>query len=223
MNYFEDFYHEPSEFEMKMDELKRSLLDSVREEYVTEMDLLRKENEELQEVKKNMEQIKREYSDKKQELNFERQKLLSVLRRERLSALFKDSENIMFKPTSTGTKLPKCEKCNSKRQITYKTPLGKDAYEMCDCNKSKYEYQPSEYIAIEMRIDRNKTGMTAFYKLKPQSNDDDDYLSYQSSTLLEVIYNEGMKYEDLTKSRTFFRTEEECQKYCDYLNSKEND
>lgn len=68
MWYDEDFYSEPSEFDMQIEEFKESLSKSVKKEYLEEMEKLRKENQALWEVKKNFEQIKREYENKKHKL-----------------------------------------------------------------------------------------------------------------------------------------------------------
>ncbi len=59
--YEEDFYEEPSEFDNAMDEFKASLMKSVKEEYVSEMERLRAENLELQSVKTYFEKIKKVY------------------------------------------------------------------------------------------------------------------------------------------------------------------
>lgn len=52
--YEEDFYHEPSEFELYMDQIKENLMKSIKNEFVTEMERLREENLELQTVKKRL-------------------------------------------------------------------------------------------------------------------------------------------------------------------------
>ena len=50
--YDDDFYNEPSEFDMLVGEFKESLMKSVKESYVKEMEQLKKENEELKEFRK---------------------------------------------------------------------------------------------------------------------------------------------------------------------------
>lgn len=59
MSYYDnDFYNEPSEFEEQIDQLKESLMNAVRDEHKAEVERLRKENAELQEVKRAFETIK---------------------------------------------------------------------------------------------------------------------------------------------------------------------
>ncbi len=55
---------------------------------------------------------------------------------------------------------------------------------------------------------------------REQQNSDYDYYRYDSSTLAEKVYDETMGFEDIDKY-IFFKTKEECQKYCNWLNEKE--
>lgn len=212
----DEFYDEPSEFEAQVDEFKQSLLEAVKKEYVDEMERLRKENADLQEVKRNLDQIKREYENKKREFEFGREELKREVRRERLSTLMEDFQVVMYKTNATYVKPPKCDKCDDNRQIAYKTPLGKDAKESCDCNVSKTVYVPKEHYCSEFRLNRDGNSIGAWYKQV-----DDDGYTYNFSEFADTVYKEGMKFEDIDHRETFFKTKEECQRYCDWLNSKQ--
>lgn len=218
--YEDDFYQEPSEFEIKMDEFKESLLNSVKEEFQTEMERLRKENNELQSVKKNLEGIKRDYENKKRELDIERSDLHYKVRKERLVDLLKDHKTILYKASANKVMPPKCDKCNSNRRIEYITPLGRTAKEDCLCSEGKYVYSPVEYVRYEFRLNRDNNGTTAWYR---QYSNGEDGLTYDSSIHAESIYSPEMKFEELKKYSTFFRTIEECKMYCDYLNEQEKE
>ena len=61
---YDDFYNEPSEFEEQIEEFKQSLMDSVKEEFTDEMELLRKENKRLQDIKFRMREIEAEHQKK---------------------------------------------------------------------------------------------------------------------------------------------------------------
>lgn len=56
----EESYFEPSELDVKIEELKEELRKSVRQEIKDEIEKLRKENRELQDIKKNFEEKKAE-------------------------------------------------------------------------------------------------------------------------------------------------------------------
>lgn len=217
MSYYdEEFYYEPSEFDQKIDEFKEYLSESVKKEFQEEMDRLRKENADLQEIKANYKQIKDDYEAKKRELDFEKSNLKNQVRRERLNDLMKDFEVIMFRARTKSVRQPKCEKCDSNRRIKYTTPLGKTAYEDCTCSISDSVYYPEEYICKSFSINRDGNKLSAWYIV----DDKDDYASYDFSTFAKVVYNDGMDYKGLNTYDTFFKTKEECQSFCDYLNAK---
>lgn len=219
MSYYEeDFYNEPSEFEKQIDEFKESLLNTVKEEFVAEMEQLKTENEKLQSVKHNFEEIKRNYENKKRELENERIDLHHKVRRERLVELLKDHKTILYRAYSKRVLPQKCEKCDANRRVEYISPLGRKKHENCLCSEGKTEYYPHEFIRYEFRLSPRTTSITAWYR---QYSDDEDGLVLDSSTHAEFIYSSDLKFEDLSQYKTFFKTEEECQAYCDYLNSKE--
>ena len=67
MWYDEDFYDEPSEFEEQVENLKESLSKSIKNEFMEEMERIKKENKTLQGIRDHFEQIKRDYEQKKRE------------------------------------------------------------------------------------------------------------------------------------------------------------
>lgn len=215
----EEFYNEPSEFDEMVEEFKDSLIKSVKEDFLFKMKRLEKENADLQVVKANMKKIESDFKQKEFQLERERNDLERKVRYERLSVLMKDFEVIMYQVNSTYEKNPKCDKCDKNRRINYKTPLGKDTYEKCECDVNKTIYIPEEYQCSEFRINQNNNGMVAHYKIKAER----DYDYAVSSTFCETTYKADMKYEDISRYRTFFKTKEECQGYCDYLNKAKNE
>ena len=217
--YDEDFFCEPSEFEMKIEELTQTLTESVKRKFMSELEQLRKENAELQDVKRNFEKIKRDYKAKENQLEVERMELERKVRWERLSILMKDFQIVMYRAWSKRELPPKCGNCDEKRQIKFKTPRGKDAFESCECGEGKLVYYPKEYICSEFSINNDRNGMRAWYKVNPDNNDDYAVLD-SSGTFARTIYDENLKYEDIKEYDTFFKTKEECQSYCDYLNNK---
>jgi hypothetical protein len=214
--YEEDFYQEPSEFEIAMEELKANLMKSVKEEFVAEMERLKSENNELQSVRRDFEKIKSDFDAKKRELEYERNDLQRKIRRERMVDLLSDHKIIMYKAYSKREYPPKCDKCDKHRKIKYISPLGRETSEDCLCKEGKVVYLPKEFVRYEFRLSRN-SDVTAWYR---QYTDDEDGLVYDSSIHADNIYATGMEFEDIKNYSTFFKTEEECQAYCDYLNKK---
>jgi HD superfamily phosphohydrolase len=216
--YQNDFYNEPSEFDIQVDEFKQSLMKSVKKEFVSEMERLSTENKELQDIKANFEAVKRDFENKKRQLESEYQILKSNVRRERLVDILRDHKIILYKAYSKREYPPKCEKCDKHRKVNYISPLGRMTSEDCSCKEGKTVYYPEEYIRYEFRLNRDKNGVTAWYR---QYNDDEDGFTSDSSIHADYIYSPDMNFEDLKRYSTFFKTKEECQAYCDYLNSKE--
>lgn len=68
MYYDYEFYDEPNEFEIMINDFKQSIAKSVKKEIVDEMESLKKENEKLQNIKKNYNNILNEYRKKEKEL-----------------------------------------------------------------------------------------------------------------------------------------------------------
>jgi hypothetical protein len=221
---YEDFYDNYTEFDVQIDEFKKSLLTSVKKEFLDEMNALKKENEELQEVKRNWEKIQQEYQWKQLELEGEKSRAKTETRKERLSELFQDKQLILYNPAIKYSENPKCNKCNKDRKIPYISPLGNNLFENCVCSEPKKEYFPEKYIWYEFRLNNYDKELNVWYKaLKSSSDSDQEYFEADSNTRsVKEIYTSEKNFENLDKYWTFFKTEEECQKYCDWLNQKNN-
>lgn len=219
MSYYEDFYHEPSEFDIQVDHFKESLMKSVKEEFLTEMERLKKENENLQDVKDNFNGIVRDYENKKRQLENEYQTLKSNVRRERLSKLMKDFEVELYSVASKSKRKPKCEKCDDERKIHFTMPSGKPSYEKCECDARVYIYEPIPTILNSFSI-RNGEGH-AWYKVNTDRSD--EWLSYYEDSISgkELITSEDQFDSIGYAYRVLFKNKEIAQKYCDYKNSKE--
>jgi hypothetical protein len=218
MSYYdEEFYYEPTEFDLMFNELKANLTKSIKDEYITEMERLRKENAALQEVKSNFNEIKNDYDRKKRELEYEYQNLKSNVRRERLNELLKDLEVELYTIGSTSKSKPKCNKCDEKRRIYFKTPSGKETYEMCECDKRIAIYEPIPTLISSFSI-RNGKGC-AWYKVRDRGKYD-EYLEYYDDSISgqELVTDESQFDTEKYAYRTLFKTEELAQKFCDLKN-----
>lgn len=219
----EDYYFDDhSEFDAQIDEFKESLKKSVKQEYIDEMNRIKKENEELQEVKKNFEAIKQDYARKEQELNRERNNLLSTVRKERLEELFKGCKSTAYKVGVTVVKIPKCNRCDDYRRIHFKSPLGNYMTERCSCDKGKQLYKPKTLVVSEFSLGRHE--LSVFYKPFDWSDTDGMTIDHDaSSTHSSNVYKEGEDFSKLKRYETVFMNEEDCLKYCEYLQEKEDE
>lgn len=220
MSYYDDdFYYEPSEFEQQVESFKESLLNAVKEEIKEEMERLRKENAELQEIKKNFDQIKADYREKEWVLENKMKEASQEAAKARLNELMKQFEVILYRADWDYVTGPKCDRCNEHRKIEFTSPSGKAMTESCACAEKTKVHKPGMMILKEFRK-RNSRGNEIIAWYEPY-RDSDDGFTYSSSTVAEVIFEKGMSFENLKWHFTFFRDEQDCQAYCDWLNAKE--
>lgn len=230
MNYYDyEDYYEPSEFEEKMEELKKTLKESVKEEICNRIKELEEENMRLRGIKENWDKLESEYKSMYVALEREKNSYKQSAAQMRLNQLFEATgmNVILYKPSGTYVYKPKCDKCDDKRKIHYVSPQGRNCEENCMCADRYYKYVPSPQFLCEFRVNRyrnnnNKYPLMMWFKEYRESNSDYDGYTYDSSTYCTFIYN-GEDYEFVKTEHpydVFFREELECLKYCDWLNAQ---
>ena len=208
----DDFYDDFSEFDLQIEEFKDSLMRSVKEEYQKEMEKLREENARLQEIKKNWDEKVRELEKEKTNLRIAQRDAEQNAKKERLRGLLD-----IFTKQAWGFKYDyeyirdKCDKCDERGYIHYKSPQGRDVKEECDCRKRKIIYSPKEAEVVGFR-EFNKNIHVSFVYQQNSSNDE-----YKTT---DHIYNG----EDFDKIKDYFGmvflNKDDCQRFCDYMNQK---
>lgn len=211
---YDDFYNEPNEFEQQIEEFKKGLIKAIKTEYTEEMEHLRKENAELQAVKARMKEIETEHKNAVYQLKRKEEEA----ERKALNKLLENARLMMFAADTTYEEKPKCDKCNEKRQIEYKTPLGKTSYENCTCSNKTAVYVPKEIMRYEFCQRCGNGELTAWYKFIEKA-DDHVCVSEYSYGDVRKIYDGSTPYEELKSRDVMFKTVEDCQKYCDWLNA----
>jgi hypothetical protein len=220
MTYYEDdFYNEPSEFDQQVDEFKKGLMSYVKQEFLDKLARLEKENLELQNIKNNWKDIQLSYDNKKRDLDYAKNNAMSEAKSLRLAELIKDYQLILYSVNSISTINPKCNNCDEHRQLHFTTPLGKDIRGSCDCNSYKYTYVPTERMVYEFRIESYGKELLVWYKELKGSYGDTYFEIEGDGFRPKVIFNKDTKYEDLQVREAYFKTKEDCQKYCDWLNT----
>lgn len=219
--YDEEPFYEPTVADEIFIEYTQKLKDALKDNIKQDIENIKSENQRLKEENEKYKSRENEIACKERELEYEKQNLMYKVRQERLSELMKDFQVIMYKVGTTKEMFPKCNNCDENRKIHFTSPLGREMTESCTCNISKTVYIPVEFICTEFKInkDNNKT-MSAWYKL--HKDKDYDWYQYQSDSYKKKVYEEGMDFEKLDWYCTFFKLKEECQKYCDWLNEKED-
>ena len=135
---------------------------------------------------------------------------------------------IMYKPDYNHVYGKKCNKCDDDRYIHFSSPSGKDYTEVCSCAKTFLKFYPQEFRLAEFRRNRyhDEKPMLFWFTRYRNCEDDHDGYTYSSSDAENHVYESGDSYDELFEkygqysSGLYFKTEEDCQKYCDWLNEK---
>lgn len=190
------------------DALKADAMDRIRA-ITTDNERLQLENQELRKQATDVAEARREVEREKERIK-KRAKSMTV--REFLGMHAVE----MFRAKQVTDKpLPKCNKCDDNRVIRYKTPLGKDASERCDCGEKQYKYIPEKLVISELKKDRHY-GLLVWFAPYPDHGD-----GYSSTEVIksENIYQPGREFSRNDIYALRFREKRDCKKYCDWLNT----
>lgn len=223
MNYEDDFYENISEFDQEINDFRNHLMENIKKEFVEEMDSLRKENAELQDIKDNWESLKQSYATKERDLIISKSNALSEARSLKLSELLSDHKFIMYKVDTEYIHKPKCNNCDNNRKLHFVTPGGRDALITCDCDEHDVKYIPSEYAAYEFKL-LDYRGREFLVWYKRLDSDKKEYFHIDESSYgstAKITYKKDMEFDKLDKYETYFENRNDCKKYCDWLNKLE--
>lgn len=130
----EEDYFEPGEFDEEIEDLKEKLRNSVKQETKDTIEKLRKENQELQSIKKNFESIKNDFEKKKHEYEIAMRNAEYKAKQSRLSELMENNKVIVYGVESEHLYKKKCDKCDINRNIQITLPSGRVVDDSCKCN-----------------------------------------------------------------------------------------
>jgi hypothetical protein len=224
-----------SEYEEFMDNLKETLRGQIKDEVTMKIKRLEEEVRELKAFRDQKDKYDNELAAMKRELDKTKAEVECKAKQLRL----KDFMQILDKPawgieSKYEYVLPKCDKCDDDRMIHFFSPSGKEHKEECSCRKHKYMLHPVEAVLVGIRnraweyYEKDKAeeqGVELEYLIKKDFMDkyiDKKDTSYATS--LTRVYNDTY---DITKldywvaRSLYYRSLEECQAVCDYLNNKE--
>lgn len=216
MHYMDDEdYFGPSEFDVKIEELKNELRESVKKEVKDELEKLREENKKLQNIKENFESIKEDYERKKEECKSAMKKAGTKAARARLKALMEQFKVATWSVKWDYQYKKKCNKCDKDRKIKVTLPSGNVVDDDCKCSISKKVYQLRENLLYMLSDTSGK--VVAWYKST------DGYFGADGCSADTIVdHNKDFKELEIKNLwHTFFTTKEECQEFCDYMNRKE--
>lgn len=227
-NYYDDYYEEPSEFEMQIEEFKDSLRNSVKDEIKQKIESLEKELESLKEFKNERNKFIYEYETKVREANREADKAKREAKeseekwkKARLHQLLGDYLTVGWAVGCSYEYGEKCDKCDDNRRIHFTSPQGKEYSEDCNCAKRYYKYFPKEatltrfYVKTKNFCWNDADYYNRYYTVK-SNNDYDEY-----EKIDKVYTSSDIDFENVNSWNTVFLNEEDCQKYCNWKNEQE--
>ena len=237
---YEEPYWEPSEADILFDDVKNKLLDAVKSSIKADMEALKTRNEYLKQRNKELEQHARNLATKERELQYKAENIEREIERKFYEKAVDNilskavEESCVYFAQNTPHSRPKCDLCNDKRELVHTWPSGKTVSTRCECSDSDYWFEPAEAVITtlkySMRHSRYQSercyAVNTYYKpFGADGYDDYDYREFKITYVVDEFTEETKNlHNDLGwRNHIGFKTQEECQKYCDWLNEKRED
>ena len=219
-DYYEEPYYEPSIADEIFAEYLNKMKNALTESTKYQIEKIKIENEELKEENKRLHEKQHQVAVKERELLEKEKTLEKEFYRKKFSELLKPfTDNYEgYYANSTYKKVNKCEKCDDERKIIYTSLYGEEIKRDCLCN-TRYElYEPQHTIIEVLGLWKSNEYNSKFGITPKYENKDDDYKwgKLEFAHFVDA-FDENDVYE-IKKHDTLFKSKEECQKYCDYLN-----
>lgn len=241
-DYYEEPCWEPSEADELFDEIKDKLINSAKSSIKSDIKSLKSRNEYLEERNKELEKKACEVAQKERDLQYRAENLRKEVENEfynkAIDELFKGRiENVdVWFANSTPHKRQKCNNCDENRKLTHTFSNGKTVSTQCDCAKIDYWYEPSMATLKTLKycvkpseyLSERKYYINNYKAYKPSDYSYCDNYNYAEFNIFHVVdqfddntiklHNEAEYTEKIG-----FKTKEECQKYCEWLNEKDKE
>ena len=234
---YEEPIWEPSEADELFDEIKSKLIGAAKDSLKNDMEYLKSRNEYLEKRNKELEDKAREVSRKESDLEYKSQNLRREVEREfyktAIDDIFKDAiekSQLWFADNKPHEK-PKCDKCDENRNWVLTWPDGTTTSKMCTCSQPEYWYEPQEtwIDTLRYRVKDDNSPSERYYRLDKSYQytsssrwDDYSYKNFEIQFVYDKFYDDVIeKKKELTYGKHIgFKSKEECQKYCDWLNER---
>jgi len=242
MSYYEpddyDNYYEPSELDTILDEYKDKCKSVLLSKIQSEIKSLREENETLKSKNDIFQKRESEITKKERELKYQAENIERDVKNKFYKETIEDTVNNMVEgcnvwyASNEAFQKPKCNTCNKDRKLVAKFPDGTESIKDCKCSKLDYSYIPmlSELRTIKLtKYYSDYSNDRKFYLNSYREPNEDSHYSYDNYGSADFkITHIYEKFDDSVieyhGNKSYgeclgFKTKEECQKYCDWLNS----
>lgn len=242
MGYYEydTGYYEPSGADLFFDEMKEKFREYLNDDIKYELDRLVKENRELREKNDKLQDENYKLNSEKNRAEWSKDSIRREIEDEfynkNVDEIFKDRlENIdVWFADYAHRNGPKCEYCDDNRHRVYKYPDGFELKKACDCSKKIGYYEPNtatfntlKYCVKPSRYSSERKIYVQGWQLYKPGRTYDDY-GYGDFKILHIVdvFDDNtinLHEESSYGERIGFKSKEECQKYCDWLNKGKDD
>lgn len=236
---YEEPVWEPSEADELFDEMKSKLIEAAKSSLKNDMESLKRRNEYLEKRNKELEEKAQEVSRKESDLESISRNIWREVEREfyqtAIDDLFKDAieqSQLWFADNKPHEK-PKCDKCDENRNWVLTWPDGTTTSKKCTCSQPDYWYEPQEtwIDTLKYKIKDSDYQSERYYRLdKSYQYTGDSRFDYCSSIDFGILFVYDKFCEDVIYKneqpgygkKIGFKSKEECQKYCDWLNRRKD-
>ena len=232
--YYDEDYIMEKAIKIQKRELIKEARQQLKKEVQEEIDKLKKENQALQDMKADynaFKQKERELEMLKSKLEKDYQlkceSLESDFARKQIEDILRPVIGSLIKPMYSINRKTvlreKCPLCDDKRQYTLLTPDGEEHIVYCKCNSYKdvFSVEKPDYFQIYMKVDKDSHQKDLASTLIMRHIDPYGYEIYNEVKNIVEKFDENNPPKHY--SNALFSSEEEAQKYCDYLNSLKED
>lgn len=176
----------------------------------------------MKDIADNYDAKVRELEAAKEKFKFDernlRDKIRSEVRRERLSKLLEGFQTTLYQVRNVGVEQPKCDKCDTNRNVEFFSPSGRRYTEECQCAKRLPHFEVRQANCLEFRLTGDK--ICGWYSRRDLSNTEEYYHS-SGEYVADKMYD-GRDFASIDNYyNVYFRDEATAQKYADWLNDNE--
>jgi len=240
--YEEPPYYEPTIADEIMFEYQQKMKDALLESVKLEIDNIKNENERLKEENNKYRQRERDILNKENDLKYKEENLKREVTNEFYQSNIGDTlkqyieECEVWFADIDRYQNEKCNLCNEERKLVAKFPNGEITKIACACAKIFSKFIPAISVTTMIKFSKRDSRYSSdrkFYFSRSYSPDkssnyyNNDY-DYQEFKIYHVVDKFNESIIELHKNKSYgeklgFKSKEECQKYCDYLNKKDDD
>lgn len=237
MSYWDDEpYYEPTAADEIFFEASAKLQDCLKDNIKQKMDNLLDENNRLKAENEKMRDKVSSIEWRERNLENREKDMERNILRKKFSEIIKPLEErmLIWRIEYEYVQGEKCDKCNDNRMIGYKTPSGKQLSEDCKCAKRYTYYYPSqtEIVMLDLYKDRNYPYTLSVTPKYDSASYDDTYCKFKLKHYIENLDDFENEKDELLKEikdmsrwdykEIGFAKQEDCQRFADYLNKKNN-